>query len=344
MITGSGINSALYRVLRSLSMARSIARSALDVLTAAGGCLTRVFSGRHDGAPGGRPGKANAATSMAKPRWTCSPGKGGAMLALALVLLMRAPSPLFAQTARTDLAKARTLYNQRQFDEAISAASQARRQPDLADMAAIVLARAHLERYRERADPSDLSAAREALNAVRATSLDQRDQVELILALGQSLFLEDDFGAAAEMLESGLERAASADPALSEAFMEWWGSSIERVAGTMSRDPRHVLFRRLFVGARDELARHPTSAAAIYWTAAALRGAGELERAWDSAVAGWVRSRLIGERSAALRADLDRLVLQGIVPDRVRHLVSEQQAGAESQLKADWELVKETWK
>jgi hypothetical protein len=146
------------------------------------------------------------------------------------------------------------------------------------------------------------------------------------------------------MLESGLERAASADPALSEAMMEWWGSSIERLAGTLSRDPRHVLFRRLFAGARNELGRHPTSAAAIYWTAAALRGAGDLDRAWDAAVAGWVRSRLIGERSTALRADLDRLVLQGIVPDRVRHLVSEQQAGAESQLKADWELVKGKWK
>ena len=66
------------------------------------------------------------------------------------------------------------------------------------------------------------------------------------------------------MLESGLERAATADPALSEAMMEWWGSSIERLAGTKSRDPRHGLFRRLFAGASDELARHPTSAAAIY--------------------------------------------------------------------------------
>lgn len=263
---------------------------------------------------------------------------------VALALLMCAPSPLFAQAARADLAKARTLYNQKQFDESIAAATLARRQPEIADVAAIVLARAHLERYRERSDPSDLGAAREALSAVRATSLDGRDQAELILALGQSLFLEDDFGAAAEMLESGLERAASADPALSEAMMEWWGSSIERLAGTKSRDPRHALFRRLFAGASAELARHPTSAAAIYWSAAALRGAGELERAWDAAVAGWVRSRLLGDRSTALRADLDRLVLEGIVPDRVRHLVSEQQAGAESQLKADWELVKEKWK
>lgn len=267
-----------------------------------------------------------------------------AVLVLTFALLMSAPSPVFAQAARADLAKARTLYNQKQFDEAIAVAMQARRQPDVAEKAAIVLARAHLDRYRERSDPSDLGAAREALSAVRATSLDVRDQTELILAFGQSLFLEDDFGAAAEMLESGLERAAGADPGLSDAMIEWWGSSIERLAGTKSRDPRRALFRRLFARASDELSRHPTSAAAIYWTAAALRGAGDLERAWDAAVAGWVRSGLLGDRSTALRADLDRLVLEGIVPDRVRYLVSEQQAGAESQLKADWELVKEKWK
>jgi tetratricopeptide (TPR) repeat protein len=253
---------------------------------------------------------------------------------------------LAAQAARADLVKARTFYNQRNFDEAIAAATIAHRHADLADLAAIVLARAHLERYRERSDPSDLAAARDALRAVRATNLDPRDQVELILALGQSLFLEDDFGAAAEMLETGLERATYTDQALAEAIVEWWGSALERMAGTKSREPRHALFRRLFAGASEELARHPTSAAAIYWSAAALRGAGELERAWDAAVAGWVRSRVLGDgdRAATLRADLDRLVLEGIVPDRVRHLVTEQQAGAESQLKADWELVKEKWK
>jgi hypothetical protein len=52
----------------------------------------------------------------------------------------------------------------------------------------------------------------------------------------------------------------------------------------------------------------------------------------------------MGERAASLRADLDRLVLQGIIPDRVRPLPVDQQTSTESQLKADWELVKERWK
>ena len=249
-----------------------------------------------------------------------------------------------AQTTMTDLARARAHYNQRQFDDAITAAIAARQATETADVAGIVLARAHLERYRERADPTDLSAAREVLGMIHASNLDARDQVELLLALGQSLFLEDDFGAAAEMFESGLERAASTERALAEAMLEWWGSATERQAGSLSRGYRLAVFSRLADRMRQELARYPTSAAAAYWTVAALRGASEPERAWDAAVAAWVRARLLGQRSSSLRADLDRLVVNGIIPDRVRHLPKDAQPAAESQFKADWELVKEKWK
>jgi hypothetical protein len=268
----------------------------------------------------------------------------GVTAVVLLFALLSGPAAAAAQVVRTDLAKARTHYNLRQFDDAISAAEVARRVPELADRAAIVLARAHLERYRERADPADLSAAREALGAIRAAGLDARDQVELVLALGQSLFLEDDFGAAADMFESGLRRAVATDGELAEAMLEWWGSAVERQAGAAAREGRVAVFGRLATRMRDEIGRDPTSAAANYWSVVALRGAGEAERAWDGAVAAWVRARLIGSRAPALRADLDRLVLQGIVPDRVKHLPLDQRAAAESQLKADWELVKEKWK
>src|SRR5262245_26149468 len=59
---------------------------------------------------------------------------------------------------RADLARARSFYNARQFDQAIEAATLALRTPATAPAATVVLARAHLERYRERADPADLSA------------------------------------------------------------------------------------------------------------------------------------------------------------------------------------------
>jgi hypothetical protein len=273
------------------------------------------------------------------------PHHSAASVAAALALLAGlATSPLAAQTSGSDLAKARAHYNQRQFDAAIAAATAARRVPEAADGAAIVLARAHLERYRERADPADLSAAREALGEIRATNLDPRDQVELLLAMGESLFLEDDFGAAADIFESGLDRAAASDRGLADAMLEWWGSAVERQAGTLTSEVRMALFRRLADRMREELTRHPASAAASYWRVAGLRGAGDPDGAWNSAVAAWVRARLMGDRTSALRADLDRLVLEGIIPDRVRHIAGDERDAAESQLKADWELVKEKWK
>ena len=73
----------------------------------------------------------------------------------------------------------------------------AQKLPATSDAAAVVLARAHLERYRERANPDDLSAARVALGAVRVSNLDARDRIDLLMALGEALFFEDDYGAAA---------------------------------------------------------------------------------------------------------------------------------------------------
>ena len=262
--------------------------------------------------------------------------------AVVLFVLFFAASPA-AQAPRGDLARARAAYNERNFDEAIIAAAAARGVPETADVAGIVLGRAHLERYRERADPADLSAAREVLGAVRTMGLADRDRMELLLAFGEALFLEDEFGAAAEVFESGLERAAI-DTELREAMLEWWGSSVERLASGAAPDLRRRQFARLGERMKMELSDTPASPAASYWTVVALRGAGELQRAWDAAVAGWVRARLTGDRSPTLRADLDRLVTQGIIPDRVSHITRDQRDAAASQLRADWELVKERWK
>ena len=57
-----------------------------------------------------------------------------------------------------------------------------------------------------------------------------------------------------------------------------------------------------------ELAAEPGSATASYWLAAAARGAGNLERAWDAARAGWIAAPLGKDQGATLRADLDRLM------------------------------------
>lgn len=251
--------------------------------------------------------------------------------------------PTTAAATRLDLARARTLYNERQFDSAIEAARLARDSPDTTDPAAIVLARAHLERYRERVDPSDLSAARAALASVRPLGLDARDRVEFLLALGSSLFLEDEFGAAAEVFESGLLRAQALDLPLGEAMLDWYGNAVERAAALAQRDARQEGFARLEERMAQQVALNPASAVAGYWLVVAVRGSGRAERAWDIASASWVRARLAGEQTATLRADLDRLVRQGIIPDRVQPLPPEQRVQAELDLRAEWELFKEKW-
>jgi hypothetical protein len=127
-------------------------------------------------------------------------------------------------------------------------------------------------------------------------------------------------------------------------MLDWWGSAVERQADQASPDERVALFTRLGERMSRELADNPGIAPASYWLAVAWRGAGDPEAAWDAAIAGWVRARLAGERSAALRADLDKLVVQGIIPDRVKGLEVAERPLGESQLRADWELVKERWK
>jgi hypothetical protein len=245
---------------------------------------------------------------------------------------------------RADLARARSLYNQRQFDGAIEAAKAAQKTAATADPATVVLARAHLERYRERADPSDLSAARGALGTVRAASLDARDHIDFLMALGEALFFEDDYGAAAQLFESGIDGAFAQGPATAEAMLEWWGSATERHADALERGLRMAAFGRLRDRMALQLARHPGSAAAAYWVVVATRGAGDPAAAWDAAIAGWVRARLASGRSAQLRADLDKLVLEGIIPDRVQTLAPDRRGQAISDLRTEWAVVKERWK
>lgn len=262
------------------------------------------------------------------------------LLSVAVVLVLAVP----AAAQRADLAKARSLYNQRQFDAAIEAAVVAQKAQSTADAASVVLARSHLERYRERANPDDLSAARTALGTVRVSNLDARDNVDFLMALGEALFFEDDYGAAATLFESGIDRAIAHGAETGEAMLDWWGSATERHADSLDREPRINAFKHLRERMNRELSRDPSSAAAAYWVVVATRGTDQAAEAWEAAIAGWVRARLAGANSAKLRADLDKLVIEGIIPDRVRAMAPDKRAQGESELKGEWAVVKERWK
>src|SRR5262245_10153907 len=94
----------------------------------------------------------------------------GRRLAVAMVLVLMGGSA-WAQGRPNPLVQARQAYNAEQYDEAIRLARQAREVPALSAPAAVVLARASLERYRQTAQPADLALARETLRTVSASAL-----------------------------------------------------------------------------------------------------------------------------------------------------------------------------
>jgi hypothetical protein len=242
------------------------------------------------------------------------------------------------------LAKARALYNAGDFEGAIDAASAARHDEMWADAAALVVARAHLEHYRRQANVDDLAAARAALSAVRAAALTPRDQVDLAIGLGQSLYLGETYGAAAELFDTALSRGTLLPPRDRLLLLDWWATALDREAQSRPSDRRAQLFERIAARMNEEIQGDPGSPVANYWLAVSARGAGDIDGAWNYAVAAWIRSTLSPETSAKLRDDLDRLVAQALIPERSRTLVTRDSQDAVAVLKTEWELLKSQWK
>src|SRR5205814_4886958 len=243
----------------------------------------------------------------------------------------------------TPLARARMFYNAADYDGAIAAAVVARAQPAASDAAALVEARAHLERYRRSADSTDLSAARDALNDIRVDILSLRDQLDFLVGLGQLLYVTDVFGAAAELFDTALARDAFLAPRDHTMLLEWWAQSLEREAQAAMPARRLSLAEKIGTRMKDELRRDPGNAAANYWLVVAARGTGDLEAAWDAAVAAWVRARL-GPSTLALRSDIDVLVTDVLIRDLARSRQAREQTDATEALRAQWESVKQQWK
>jgi hypothetical protein len=263
-------------------------------------------------------------------------------VAVTMLAMMLAWSSAYAAEPSA-LARAHVLYNAADYDGAIAAAALARMQPATADAAALVEARAHLERYRRGADPADLAAAREALNVIRAAVLSPRDQVDLVVGLGQSLYLSDMFGSAAELFDSALERGALLPERDRLMVLDWWATALDREAQGASPERRARLAAHIGSRMEDELRRDPGSAPANYWRAVAARGVGDLETAWDAAVAAWVRATL-SPTASQLRTDIDRLVTEALIPERAQARPGLERADAVEALRSEWNLVKEQWK
>jgi hypothetical protein len=262
----------------------------------------------------------------------------------ALLVLLLASAGSAAVAEPESLARARGLYNAGSFDAAIEAATAARAEPMFADAAALVLARAHLERYRSGSNPADLATARDILSVIRPHALSPRDQVDLLIGLGQTLYLGAAFGAAAELFDTALGRGSILPLRDRRMLLDWWATAVDHEAQSRAPDRRAALFARLTDRMSEELLIEPGSPVANYWLAAAARGAGDLDRAWDAAVAAWVRASLSPDTTATLRTDVDRLVQQALIPERARTRPAREQPEAIAALSAEWELVKQNWK
>jgi len=267
----------------------------------------------------------------------CATIAGMCRLGLATAILTMTVAPSWA--ADDPLLRARLLYNQHQFEAAVNAAEQARLTPARADAADLVAARAYLERFRLGATPTDLTNARDRLRRIDPLRFAPRERVEYVVGLGETLFFDGAFGAAAAVFESVLQSREALTVEARERVLDWWASASDREARPRSDIDRQGVYQRIRTRMDEEIATHPGSVAAAYWLAAAARAQGDLQAAWDAAQAGWVRAPLTSDRGTVLRADLDRLVLRAIVPDRAKVT-----AQSPDTLRAEWERFKERWK
>jgi hypothetical protein len=264
------------------------------------------------------------------------------LLLSACVLLLLNAAPAAAASTPDPLERARTLYNQRNFDAALEAADDAARHtPALAASADLIAARAYLEKFRETTSAEDLAHARERLRDIDADHLSARERAELVVGLGEELFFENATGAAADLFDSLLAVPAALstlDVGARERVLDWWASALDTQARPRSGADRDAIYRRIRDRMREELGVNPASTSASYWLAAAALAQGDAQAAWDAAVAGWVRAPIASDRGTALRSDLDGLMERGIVPARSKLLSQSPDA-----VRAEWDAFKEQW-
>jgi hypothetical protein len=255
-----------------------------------------------------------------------------------LVIALCLAGPVLSAQPRDPLERARVLYNQRQFSDALAAAEEAALTPARADSAHLIAARAYLERYRETAASEDLTNARDHLKKLNTAGFSPTERVEYVIGLGEALFFDGAPGAAAAIFGAVLAGPDFLTPLARDGLLDWWASAIDRDARRQPDIERRVMYQKILDRMEVEVGANPSSTAASYWLAAAAWGRGDLPAAWDAALAGWVRAGLNQDQHADLRGDIDRLVRQGIIPDRARAT-----AQPADLLRAEWERFKERW-
>ena len=261
----------------------------------------------------------------------------------ALILLMLSGTAIAADP----LVEARRLYNLAQYETAERLAREAAAIPARTDAARVVLGRIQLELFRQSSDMKDFNLAQESLRGVDASRLDAAERVELTIGYAEALYLEGRYGAAAQLFESVRQRSSLLGRPAHERVLDWWATSVDKQAQKLPLDERLPLYQSILERMNEEVAENPGSTAAGYWIAAGARATGDLDRAWHAALAGWLRAALGDDQGSALRADLDRLVAQAIIPERAVRLSSRGEAKDLKEVQAamleEWTAFKNAW-
>jgi hypothetical protein len=263
---------------------------------------------------------------------------------VACVCLLSIAGTAAAQSSTAALMQARTLYNNGKYEEAIAAAAAVSSGPGK-DEAQLVAGRAYLERFRHTGDTTDLATARNDFRTLDPARLDSHDRVQLLVGLGEALYLDSLYGPSADMFAVALEEVAPFGPDERNRLLDWWASALSAEAQLHETDRRSPYYQAMVERMRQEQLADPRSSVAAYWTVAGERGLGDLDRAWSDAIASWVRAPLM-DKSDQLRRDLDRLVVTAIIPERARELAPTppDAATTAADLRAEWEVVKAKWK
>jgi hypothetical protein len=223
-----------------------------------------------------------------------------------------------AASAQSDLKRARTLYNAGQYDEAIAAATPLRNRPELAPSASLIIARSRLELFRRAGDSNELATARKELISLNRDGLSAQEAIEWQIGLGAALFLEDQIGPAAEMFRAVIPSARDrlTQPEF-EKLLEWWGTTMSRLAESLTGDARKQAYEKFRSDVRLEVERNPLSMSGMYWMVVSSRGAGDYDGAWNAAVAAWIRAG--GQPDGRqLRAEIEVFVAQTLIPERAQ--------------------------
>jgi hypothetical protein len=259
-----------------------------------------------------------------------------AVLALSGSLAASHPDPL---------ASARALYSQGQYDAALAALRGVPSSAAAQASSHLIAGRIRLERYRASHDAQDLEGARADFRAAEPRLLSPQERLELQVGLGILLFDNDRFGASAELLDPLVDASTALGPQSHARALDWWATATERAAQAQPSGDRGAAYARIVARMEAESRRDPGSAIAGYWLAAALRDAGDLDRAWAAACAAWVRGSLAVDNAAvvALRADLNKLVTQALIPDRAARLAARDRHQAAAAMQADWDAFTAGW-